>query len=479
MGKLEEKLKQYADSGYYRFHMPGHKGNSLREHYRLDITEIDGFDNFHDPQEFLREEMERAKEFYASKRTYYLINGSTCGILAAVSAAVGEGGAIALARNSHKAAYNACYLNGLKIFSIYPQIVDKFGINGGIPAEEVENLLKAHRDIRAVFITSPTYEGVVSDIEAIAKAAHDRGVLLIVDEAHGAHFGMHRRFPESALDKGADVVVQSLHKTLDSMTQTAVLHIGKNSLADEEKIERYLDIYQSTSPSYILIESISRCMEELQAGREKEFGEYVKMLEEFYENAKKWKNLSVLSDRIIGADGVFDRDVGKLVISCRNMHMTGKELYDNLRENYLLQPEMASGDYVICMTSYKDTREGFERLTRALTQIDAEIAIAKTGKEEKKLRRERTVFRGVAPMTVREALDFPGRKQVPLQEAAGKVSAGYLYIYPPGIPLIIPGERILQEDIRRIEESEEMGLEVKGYSSRQGKYIEIAEVEYG
>ena len=250
---LLEKLEEYSQSDYYPLHMPGHKRNisHFGDPFRLDITEIDGFDNLHHAEGVLLEAQQRAAALYGAEESFYLINGSTCGILAAISACTKRGGRILMGRNCHKAAYHGVFLNGLKAAYLYPETDFVRGINGAVTPETVRKALREQHP-EAVFLTSPTYDGVVSDIRSIAEIVHKAGAILIVDEAHGAHFAMSPYFPESALSCGADLVINSLHKTMPSLTQTALLHVqGKR--VDRERLKMYLGIYQSSSPSYVLM----------------------------------------------------------------------------------------------------------------------------------------------------------------------------------------------------------------------------------
>ena len=265
--ELYERLRKYAASDFYPWHMPGHKRRLVEfdNPFSMDITEIDGFDDLHHPEGILKEAMEEAAAVYGSEKTYFLVNGSSCGILAAVSAAVPPGGKLLMARNCHKSAYHAALLQQARVTYIYPEL-EAEGFYGAVRAEDVEAALQADPDIRAVIVVSPGYEGIVSDIRAIAEAAHAHDCALLVDEAHGAHLpfgkGCGLDFPASALEMGADAVIQSLHKTLPSLTQTALLHLGRNSGArmDRDRVELYLRIYQSSSPSYIFMASIDHCI---------------------------------------------------------------------------------------------------------------------------------------------------------------------------------------------------------------------------
>ena len=305
---LLERLTEYAGSDAYPFHMPGHKRREIPDGipggfpdpYGIDITEIDGFDNLHHAEGILKDAMDEAAAIYGADRSWYLVNGSTCGILSAVFATTENGGKILTARNCHKAVYHAICLNRLEAEYLYPEEITEFGINGGIRAEDVRKALEKDAmhcagnsgdvrgkitKIQAVLITSPTYEGVVSDIRVIADVAHEYGIPLIVDEAHGAHLeyaDQCHSFPKSALEYGADIVIQSLHKTLPCFTQTAILHV-KGKLVDQDRISRYLSMFQTSSPSYLFMAGMERCIRYMDGDGRNEMIRYEKRLERFME----------------------------------------------------------------------------------------------------------------------------------------------------------------------------------------------------
>ena len=249
---LYDKLLKYSQTDYYGFHMPGHKRNKALMNcslpYELDITEIDGFDDLHHAKEILKEAQERAAQLYHADETCYLINGSTAGILSAVLGCTSKGDRILVARNCHKSVYHAVYMNELEPVYLYPQFYAEIELNGPIDSESVRQALKQYEDIKAVVITSPTYDGVLSDVKAIAKVVHEKGIPLIVDEAHGAHFGLHPYFPDNSKKKGADVVIHSLHKTLPALTQPALIHMN-GKLIDKRRTQQFLNMVKRSSTS--------------------------------------------------------------------------------------------------------------------------------------------------------------------------------------------------------------------------------------
>ena len=270
MRTLYDRLKEYGRSDYYGFHMPGHKRNLtlLGEAfpYGIDITEIDGFDDLHHAEGILKSAQERAARVYHGEETHFLINGSSVGILSAIAGVTRRGDTILVARNCHKSVYHAIEMNGLNPVYLTPGFHTSVQMNTEISPQAVRKALTENPKIRAVVIVSPTYDGVVSDVEAIAEAVHEKGIPIIVDEAHGAHFGFHPYFPENANKKGADIVIHSLHKTLPSLTQTALLHMNGN-FVNRGKVRRYLHMLQSSSPSYVLMASIDFCVDLLEIGR--------------------------------------------------------------------------------------------------------------------------------------------------------------------------------------------------------------------
>ncbi len=476
--RLIQRLRDYNATDYYPFHMPGHKrnpelGKEYENPFEIDITEIHGFDNLHHPEGILKRSMEWAADVYGADRTYYLINGSSCGLLAAIFGTTTCGGTILMSRNCHKAAYNGIFLNHLKADYVYPQIIGNLGIQGGILPEDVDNLLESDPEIQAVLIVSPTYDGIVSDIEKIAEAAHRYGKPLIVDEAHGAHFAFGKDFPKSALELGADVVIQSVHKTLPSFTQTALLHVRGN-LADREEIERYLGIFQSSSPSYVFMAGIENCIYHMDRDGRRGMERFYDRLLSLRSALKKMNRLYLLDRECVGRFGVFDMDPSKIVVSVEKTNITGADLDRILREKYHLEMEMCCADHVVAITTLGDREDGFRRLEQALLELDGELEEKKedpdlesnmewSSRVTSKPEVEMTVFDGTTAV----------KEPVPVENSVGRISGEFVYIYPPGIPIVAPGEMLLPSLVRTIGEYQKMGLSVQGMKDPSGKTIQV------
>ena len=249
---LHDDISSYLSRDLYAFHMPGHKRNpefdSMNGLFARDLTEVDGADDLHCPQGIIKDAQERAAKLYDADEAYFLVNGSTAGLLTAISASAPAGTKVIVARNCHKAVYNAVFLRDLCPVYVCPAFDEAFGINGSVFPDEIEKAIAANPDAKAVILTSPTYDGVVSDIKTIAEIVHKNNMILIVDAAHGAHHGFHPAFPDSAVHLGADAVVVSLHKTLPSPTGTAMLLL-KGDRVSRSRVRRFLDVYETSSPS--------------------------------------------------------------------------------------------------------------------------------------------------------------------------------------------------------------------------------------
>ncbi|MGL5260021.1 MAG: aminotransferase class I/II-fold pyridoxal phosphate-dependent enzyme [Lachnospiraceae bacterium] len=441
MSELLKNLMELNTSNKYPFHMPGHKryfeNKSLDNICKYDITEIKGFDDLHNPKDILFHASLKAKKLFSTKYSLYLINGSTSGILTSIFSATNEGDKILIARNSHKSVYHAAYLRNLNIAYVYPKIDTEWGICQGITANQIKECIEKEPDIKAVVVTSPTYEGVVSQIKEIAQVLKEKKICLIVDEAHGAHFSFHKKFPISAVKEGADLVIQSLHKTLPAFTQTAILHIASDKIAYDQ-VKRYYSIFQSSSPSYILMSSIEYCLDVIAEKKSSLWDNILNRMELFYKSMNKLQKL-----RVYPLD-IKQKDLLKIVISTKGTSITGHELFELLYKEYELEFEMASTDYIVGIVTCNDTKMGIDRLEEALFAIDQRISC----KEEK----YKVVDKFLClkqELTLSQAMNAT-LKKINIQDAINRVSGEYIYVYPPGIPIIAPGEKFTEEIIKSI-----------------------------
>ena len=461
MSELLESLKKYADSDHLPMHMPGHKRRmgEMGNPFFIDLTEIDGFDDLHHAKGLLKRAQQRAADIYHAEETHYLVNGSTGGILAAVSGCTTFGGTLLMARNSHKSVYHGALLRGLNVKYLYPQSTGKWGINGEILSADVDNILKQEPDIEAVLITSPTYDGVVSDVRKIAEIAHAYGVPLLVDAAHGAHFPFSDCFPEDATIAGADLVIHSLHKTLPALTQTALLHLNGN-LIDRERVRDYLRICQTSSPSYVLMASMDQCME-WAAGHRDAFESFCERLRGLREGLHECQKL-----KLIEVPGM---DITKVLISVQGLSVSGQQLAQILRREYQIEVEMACSSYVCAMTTVADQEEDLHRLLTALLKIDQKLVRMQTGSDSSLYRMD-AVLPAKSVFTFLEA-EKKDRERCLLTEANGRISGDFVMLYPPGIPLLAPGEEISGEMIARIGQYQRDGLELQGICENSLKVL--------
>lgn len=501
--------------------------------YAHDFTEAKDLDDMHEPAMFIADSIAEMKKVYGTFATYMLVNGSTSGLMTAIHATCHRGDVILAARNCHKAVYNAICMLELEPEYIVPDYVDmrwRCGVNqngeqtitdgmtaasgesnrgtrekmaassevnheteekaavngeddrevsertdilGDISPDKVERainmLITDGRKPRAVIITSPTYEGVMSDIRTIAEIAHRYGIYLIVDEAQGAHLNFMEGH-ETAMQQGADIVIESLHKTMPALTQTSLLHVMNPEL--DERVRRYLQIFQTSSPSYIFMQSMEKAVA-FGANNRDEFARYGRRLEAFAGKCDGLRNIrlfrpdasSVKNDEICNACKVFDHDEGRLVFVVRpgtvvesGQKFTGVMLAEILADRYGLIVEMASVSYVICISSVVDSADSYDILFNAVAEIDGNLGY----EPDKTDRQELDIISGrrsaMPPGTAWDRL----AESVPIEGAAGKVSGAFVYAYPPGIPVLAPGEVVDRQAVNGIKSMIDSGLNVAG-----------------
>lgn len=519
---INEALEKYIEKGTYPWHMPGHKrqplegpGNFWNGVYAHDFTEAKDLDDMHEPEMFIADSLAEMKKVYGTFATYMLVNGSTSGIMTAIHATCHRGDVILAARNCHKAVYNAICMLELEPEYIVPDYVDmrwlcgmnqamsdkmtdacgkddcetwegtdirgegdretteRTDILGDISPDKLERAINTMiadgRKPSAVIITSPTYEGVISDIGTLAEIAHRYGIYLIVDEAQGAHLNFMEGH-ETAMEQGADIVIESLHKTMPALTQTSLLHVMNPKL--DERVRRYLQIFQTSSPSYIFMQSMEKAVA-FGANNRAVFVEYGRRLEIFAEKCDNLRNIRLFrpgvnvskNDEGCSACKVFDHDEGRLVFVVRpgtvdrsGQIFTGAMLADILADRYGLIVEMASVSYVICISSVVDSVDSYDILFKAIEEIDSGLEY-------------RSIVDGSRAMDIisgRRSAVVPGKawdetsEMVPLELSVGRISGAFVYAYPPGIPVLAPGEIVDERAVCGIDTMIRSGLNVSG-----------------
>jgi len=431
--------------------MPGHKNN--KEFFNkylnaidlidMDLTEIPGTDNLHDPENIIKQSQIKLSKCYKSLKSYFLVNGSTSGILSMIFAVTKRNDKILINRNAHKSAMNAIILNDLDPIYIIPKIDKENGLILGIDNEELEEILIKEKDIKVVFLTYPTYEGFCFDIEKTIKIVKKYNKLLVIDEAHGSHFIMNDEFPMSSIDFGADVVVQSAHKNLPAFTQGAYLHVNNNELVGN--VEKYLKIFQSSSPSYLIMSSLDASVDFiLKEGKEKS-DILIKNIKSFYEKMKK-SNYKLLNMGILDNRTVYDYDISKIVISPLNIGITGQELEKILRNEYKIQIEYSTYNFCLFIATVFNNKSDFNKLFYSLLDIE------KKYKKEKLISKEGLILKKIITKIRIGEIDKYDFELINLEKSLNRISYESVVPYPPGIPLINPGEVITKEALLKIKE---------------------------
>lgn len=444
---LYERLMQYNKEDIYPFHMPGHKlGKILPSSYllNLDVTEVKGMDNLYEPEEVIAKAQELAAKTFGAEETIFLMNGSTAGVIAAILGVCAPKDKLILARNSHHSAHHGMILGDITPCYINPKIIGHYGLLGGISPEDVEKTIKKYPEAKAVFITSPTYEGFTSNIKEIAQIAHQYNKILIVDEAHGAHFNFHSSFPKTALSQGADIAIQSLHKTLPALTQSALIHF-QGIRINRDRIRQILRMIQTSSPSYIFMGMIDLLRKMLDEQKECLFEPYIDNLLHLRNALKKMNHILLLGEELNKQYAIEEIDISRLVFYTGDTNSTGMEIDKLLRDKYNIQMELSSDIHFIGITSIADTKEGFKRLLNSIEEIDKELIFNQKNDDINNILYPPSEI----IISPREAFYAP-KEVIDLKDAEGKVCADFVVFYPPGIPLLSPGEKITKFHIEHI-----------------------------
>lgn len=468
---LYDALMEYVKKETVPFHMPGHKqGRVLPKEYienlaKIDLTEVPGLDNLHNPDGAILEAEKLAAKAFGSKQAFFLVNGSTAGIYAAMYAVLNPTDKVLVMRNSHKSVYNGVVLTQSIPVYLLPEIDYENGIAMGIDVEKLEEVLQKERDVKAVVVTHPNYYGFCSDIEKIVDIVHKYGKILIVDEAHGAHFPFSNNLPKTSIKAGADIVVQSLHKTLTSFTQTSILHLNSDRV-DVDRLKYSLSLFQSTSPSYILMSSIDMAREYMEKEGKKRLEEIIQLSLYARREIGKIEEMKCLGEDVVGRYGIVDFDVTKLTISVKNLGIEGPEAEDFLRRECNIQVEMSDVYNILAMVTVGDDEKRVKMLLEGLKKLSKNRKRVKFG--------DRILFPSLPEMVLTPSEAVRKKKvRVPFEKAEGAISADFVTPYPPGVPLICPGERIEKDMVKYIEVLYNKGIKVLGI---QDNLLSVCEI---
>ncbi|NLN48011.1 MAG: aminotransferase class V-fold PLP-dependent enzyme [Clostridiales bacterium] len=463
---LFKSIKDYADSNVLPFHMPGHKrgriykklglGSLFENILKMDTTEVPGVDNLFCPVGPLLKAQKMAAESFGADHSFFLINGTTAGIYAMILSTTNPGDKIIIPRNAHRSAISASILGRLQPVYLLPEIDEQMGIAMGIKPETIEKALIRNPDAKAVLITSPTYYGACSDLKSIAGIVHKHGKVLLVDEAHGSHFVFHKDLPKSALASGADMTAQSTHKTLLSMTGSSMLHT-KGERLDIEKVKFYLQLVQTTSPSHVMLASLDAARYIMDKYGYILLDECMKYSDMVRKEINQRTEFYCLSYEKIGENGIYDIDPLRLTVCVKEGGLTGNEANRILRDKYKIQVELSDINNIAAITTVADGEEDYNKFLDAICSLSESVHKKQTHIGYKELPKSLPKI-AVKPY---EAI-HKGSEMVELSKSIGLISAEMVIPYPPGIPVIMPGEVIDRDIVDYLIQCKESGVRISG-----------------
>ena len=473
-----EALMDYVDSGVVPFHTPGHmQGRGMDPALRdflgdnvlaIDLTQIRGLDDLLQPSEAIAAAQELAAQAYGAEHTFFLINGSTSGNQIMMMAAVNPGQKLALPRNSHKSAMGGLIMSGAHPVWMRPEVDDALHMDHTVTPETVRETLEREPDLAAVYVVSPTYYGVAADLEGIARVAHEFGKPLLVDEAWGPHFHFHERLPIDAIEAGADLCINSTHKMLGSLSQTALLH-SQGTRVPLDRLKAVVKLFLSTSPNLVLVASLDVARRQMALHGRQLLERTIELAQESRAKLNAIEGVYCFGEELIGRPGVFAFDPTKITITVKNLGYTGYEAEEILRRRYNVQCELADLFNTLALFTIGTTPESAERLVhgvRELAREDRPIDVfSPSGVLERRLRTGTYALPKIPPvrMNPRDAFLAP-TESVQFRESAGRICAEVITPYPPGIPVLSPGEEITPEVI------DYLRLELRAGVRMQGPY---------
>ncbi|MFN6500540.1 MAG: aminotransferase class I/II-fold pyridoxal phosphate-dependent enzyme [Nostoc sp. DedQUE01] len=469
-----DALKANATRFHAPFYMPGHKqGKGISQPladllgkavFRVDLTELADLDNLFAPQGVIQKAQQLAAQAFGASQTWFLVNGSTCGVEAAILATCGTGDKIILPRNVHSSAIAGLILSGAIPIFLNPDYDPVLDIAHSITPTAVESALQEHPDAKAVLTVYPTYYGVCGDLKAIANIAHQYNIPLLVDEAHGAHFSFHPELPTPGLAAGADLTVQSIHKVLGAMTQASMLHIQGNRI-DSDRISKALQLLQSTSPSYILLASLDAARQQMALHGKMLMSQTLQLAQEARTKISQLPGLSVLSPPyqggLGGSPGFVALDKTRLTVTVSNLGLTGFAADEILDEKFAVTAEFPSQQHLTFIISLGNTAADIEQLVQGFTTLAKEYRRTNATVKNYIWQDLGETLGTNLCLSVREAF-FAVSEILPLAKTCDRICAEIVCPYPPGIPVLMPGELITKPVLDYLQQIQSMGGFISG-----------------
>ncbi len=474
---LFDALLEYVDRDTVPFHVPGHKkGEGIEKSFKaymgvnpfkIDVTVFQLVDSLHHPTGAIKKAQELAADAYGADHSFFSIHGTSGAIQAMIMSVVSEGDTILVPRNVHKSITAGIILSGAIPVYMQPELDKKLGIAQGVTPLTVENTLRENPHAKAVLIINPTYYGVATELEKIAEIVHEYEIPLIVDEAHGPHLAFSDKLPMSAMEAGADICAQSTHKIIGAMTQASLLHV-KTKYVSEARVQQIMNLLQTTSPSYLLLASLDTSRKQIALEGEELLDKAINQANYLRVEVNKIPGFYSFGEEILGNPGVYRLDPTKVCITCRELGITGFDLDMILANKYHIQMELSDLYNTLAVMSFGDTKESIDKLIFALKEISEEYLTKQPPKPD---------FLDIPsiPKQVlmpREAFNS-AKTPVLLEDSIGEVSGEFLMAYPPGIPVLCPGEVITEEIITYVNELKNTGLYVQGTEDPRVEYINV------
>lgn len=471
---LFDAVKRYVDSGVVQFHVPGHKqgrGNPEFSEYvgarvmQMDANGMDDLDFINHPAGVIKQSQDLFAQAFGAKKAYFLVNGTTSGVQAMILSVCEPGSEIIVPRNMHKSVINGMILSGANPVYIQPVINHKLGIAMGITEESAEQAIREHPRAKAILIINPTYYGHCSNIRHIIDIAHEYGMAVIADEAHGTHFYFHPDFAEPAIWAGADLSAISVHKTGGSMTQSSAL-LSSGGIVNEDRVLHALGLMYTSSASYPLMCSLDVARKQLALKGERLLTRALELARWARGEINGIDGLIAFGTELTGTPGCFDFDETKLGVHVTSLGRSGRSVELLLREKYNIQVELADLYNILSIVSIGDRREDLEAFVNALKDISQNSDI----KERKKISEPPDTPKMI--VLPRDAFYSP-KRLIPLERSIGEIAGEMIMAYPPGIPVLCIGERITKEIVEYISILKEERCELQGASDPSTEYIQV------